>query len=249
MPWIFSEALLSRERPSDTEKLSELIHNIDIPSLWNFEHLHKVVLGFLPLNLMSEISKLNHISHIDCVNNQNRTALYWAALRGDREAVQVLLVAGAKPHTVDTRGSSTLHLAIFAESLDCVNLLIAAGADVHLSKDDGDKPIIMAAYSSDNPAIVRALVSAGADLMSRSDIGGTPLQYAAGLNHSENVQALIELGADINVSDTYGDTPLFEALYSDCTEAAEVYPTPNRFLAPKQTQPDRSACAGPLRLS
>ncbi|KAI9685535.1 MAG: hypothetical protein M1822_004393 [Bathelium mastoideum] len=217
-----SEVILSRQRPSDIQKMSELIPNIDIPSLWNFSHLHKVVVGILPLNLPSEISNLSHDSHIDCVDIQNRTALHWAALRGDYEAVQVLLAAGAKQHMINMQGASALHLAIFAGSLDCISILIAAGADVHLRTNRGDNPMMIAAWTSDNSAIIRALISAGADPMSRNRARVTPLQYAAKLNRAENVKAFIELGADVNASDMDGDTPLFMALYYGSTEAMEV---------------------------
>ncbi|EXJ90248.1 hypothetical protein A1O1_03347 [Capronia coronata CBS 617.96] len=202
--------------------LSELPSNVDLMALWNFSHLHRVVLGILPLDLTTEIKNLTHRSHIDARDSQRRSCLHWAASRGDAAATQTLLLAGGDPKAISLEGRTPLHYAVQAGSVHCVDLLLLAGCDVHLKDKRGDDAILVAAWASDAPLMIETLVKAGANIMSHNAGGVTCLQSAACLNHAGNVAALLDLGADIDAFDQNGDTPLFETIYYDCKQAFET---------------------------
>lgn len=204
------------------EELSSLLSKIDIVALWNFSHLHKVVLGILPLDLSTELRRLAHRSHIDTTDFQGRTALHWAASRGDFDAVQTLLLAGANQHLIDVAGRTALHFAVISGSAKCVDLLLFAGANVFVIDKIGDNPIMISAWANDCPEVINLLVSAGAQVTSRTITGVTPLQSAACVNHVQNASTFLSLGADPNASDNNGDSPLFETIYYGCMEVMDI---------------------------
>jgi len=217
-----SELLLTSRLPNGNDGLQKLLSNIDIPELWDFTHLHNVVLGILPLDLPTEIIKLSHRTHIDATDVQGRTSLCWAALRGDVDAVQTLLVAGANLDIVGKDGRTALNCAIMSKNISCVQSILLAGGNVHQKDRMGENALSTAAWSADSPEIIKLLVLSGADPMKPNPGGVTPLQSTACLNHAGNAQTLIDLGSDPNSSDHNGDTPLFETIYYGCMEVMDV---------------------------
>ncbi|QTQ39008.1 Ankyrin repeat domain-containing protein [Aromatoleum petrolei] len=70
-----------------------------------------------------------------------RTALHHAAQRGDREGVDALLAAGARPDAVDAAGNAPMHLVAMRRRMDSdvaiVESLIKAGTDARLRNAKG----------------------------------------------------------------------------------------------------------------
>ena len=66
-----------------------------------------------------------------------------ACCRGDHEAAQAILEAGANPDLASPRGShggSTLLMAVCQDGYEsCVQVLLQAGADTDLTSSDGSK--------------------------------------------------------------------------------------------------------------
>lgn len=68
-----------------------------------------------------------------CINERDamgRTALFWAALRGDLEAVNQLLGHGADPSIADNRGSTPLLASVIESSEKVFRSLLDAGANI-----------------------------------------------------------------------------------------------------------------------
>ena len=214
--------LLSPKSKDYATKLADLLSFIDIPTLWDMPHLHQVTVGLLPLDLGTELRKISHKSHVNAVDIKRRTALHWAALRGDLNALQALLLAGADRTAADLQGETPLHFAVSSGSLDCVELLLMGDARIHARNLRADSAMLIAAWAADNPAMIRLLVSAGGDVTCRNASGVSALQSAACLNHPKNIEAFLELGANVNSFDQNGDTPLFECIYYGCMKSLRV---------------------------
>lgn len=90
-----------------------------------FPPLHKIVLGIAeePVGLEATL-KLSSMG-INQVDAEGRTALSWAAARGDLESVRVLLKYGAKTNKLNDRYQSPLHLAAQNEFSGCGDILRA----------------------------------------------------------------------------------------------------------------------------
>eukprot|EP00438_Fugacium_kawagutii_P016088 Skav230954 [mRNA] locus=scaffold3010:159185:182780:- [translate_table: standard] len=118
------------------------------------------------------------------------TALWIAALRGQRDAVYLLIQAGADcEKAVGRDGATPLHVAAQGGHLEVVCLLIEAGVDCNQGgTDPGTTPLYVAADRG-HLEVVRLLVGAGADPnRSRADTRATPLYAAAHKGHLEVVR-------------------------------------------------------------
>ena len=193
--------LLSPKSKNYVAKLADLVSFIDLPTLWEMPHLHQVTVGLLPLDLPAELKKISHKSHVNAVDIKRRTALHWAALRGDLNALQALLLAGADRAATDLQGETPLHLAVSSGSVDCVELLLMGDVQIQAKDLRADSAMLIAAWAADNPAMIRLLASAGGDVTCRNANGVSALQSAACLNHPKNIETFLELGADMNSFD------------------------------------------------
>lgn len=94
---------------------------------------------------------------VDARDNEDYTALHWAALRGNKALVSVLVAAGAAVGAVDkTFRATPLHLAVRAGHLAAAGALVEAGADPRVKDAYGRTPIDYA-KSSGSAELVRLL--------------------------------------------------------------------------------------------
>lgn len=129
-----------------------------------------------------------------------RTALHWAADRGDAESTALLLAAGASVRAPTRIGRYTpLHLASRSGSVAVIKLLIEAGADVDaVTTNTGATPLHLAAMNG-NPQAVALLLEHGARVdATDGEWGHTPLVFAAAYNRPEAIKVLLAHGAAVN---------------------------------------------------
>ena len=174
-----------------------------------FSKLHKVVLGITHHDLKKAAMSCG--VDIDLLDSQFRTALSWAAERGDVSAVRILLETGADPDRFDSTGRGPLYYAA-RSSFQCVKLLLDAGADPRQT-DKNRYNALHCATVRDEPETIRILVSAGTNINGKSILGSAPLANAAARNFVVSSKVLLECGADPNSVDNEGDTPLCEAVF------------------------------------
>ena len=139
------------------------------------------------------------------------TALHWAVHWDDREAVDLLLDAGADVNATNEYGVSPLALAALNGSATVMERLITAGADVNHALPSGET-ILMTAARTGNVNAVRALLKDGASIdASEVSHGQTALMWAVAEDHVEIARELIGHGADVQARSAAEFTPLMFA--------------------------------------
>ena len=155
---------------------------------------------------------------IDLTDSTGKTALSWAAKKGDDAALSLLLKAGADVGNTDDTGISPLLSAARLGSIACTKLLLEANADVHHKDSFSCDALLCAADCvfgpdyTDSEHVLKLLLRAGGDPNSKNIYGAGPLAWTARRNNSSLAAVLLDCGADINSRDDDGDTPLCEAL-------------------------------------
>lgn len=101
------------------------------------------------------------------------TNLHVAAVRGDADAVQRLIRAGADLNEKDAYASTPLIIAATFGHTAVARALIQAGADLRIANGEGSSPLHIAAFFG-RTDIVHLLLDSGADRYARNDAGHTP---------------------------------------------------------------------------
>jgi ankyrin repeat protein len=128
------------------------------------------------------------------------TALHWAVVWNNEEAVNLLLRAGADVKARNRYGATPISEAVTSGSAALVDALLKAGADPKtLTTDDGET-VLMTAARAGNAEVVRLLLDRGADVNGREKYKGqTALMWAAAERHPAVVKLLMDHGADWKV--------------------------------------------------
>lgn len=142
-------------------------------------------------------------------NDLKRQPLHIAALKGNKEVVEVLLKYKDQIDLDyrDSGESTALDNACWQGHMDVVSLLYEAGSGIHIRDDHGWTPLRSAAQYG-HEEIVNYLLDKGADIGSADNEGLTSLHAAARDREIPVVETLLKRGAYINARDTYGCTPL-----------------------------------------
>ena len=189
---------------SDTDTLEE----------FQFTLLHKIVLGILPLNLSSALQGMTQ-PLINERDSGGRTALFWAARRGDAECLKILLEYGADPRKPTEIGYSPLHAAAYSGSYLCCKLLLDANVEVDVRGPLQQTPLITIATQPDAIGIAKLLIDHGADVNARDISGGTAIIQASFLGCSAIAAHLVEQGADLHMLEKTGENVVHNAVYGN----------------------------------
>ncbi|KAK2732324.1 hypothetical protein FQN55_004266 [Onygenales sp. PD_40] len=104
------------------------------------------------------ISFRRHTSRKD---SYGRTPLFWAATRGHRDVVELLLDHGANINSKDRDKLTALHIAVTGGHKDVVSLLLDRSARIEDKASYGDTPLIRA-IQANSKDIVKLLLEHGA---------------------------------------------------------------------------------------
>ena len=145
-----------------------------------------------------------------------------AAQRGDRAAVQKLILQKVDVNAPQVDGATALHWAVYRQDSELADLLIRAGANVKATNRTGVTPMEMASLYG-NAALIDRLIKAGADPKQKGPNGETMLMFAARNGNPQAVQVLLEAGAEVNARETIrGTTALMWAIEQKHPEAVKV---------------------------
>jgi ankyrin repeat protein len=158
--------------------------------------------------------------------------LHFAAYRGDRMKVEVLIREGVNVDQLDGRGYAPLHYAARNRQKAVMELLMAKGANVDIKSSHGQTPLFNAIAAGPRD-VAELLISMGADIGVKSFDGETPLFNAVAGGHKDLAELLISKGADVNVKDKNGQTVLHKAVRKDQKDLAELLISHNADLNAK----------------
>lgn len=166
---------------------------------------------------------------LEHADSEGWTALRSASWGGHKEAVKVLLEAGAEVDGCDPDGRTALRAAAWGGHEEILLTLLDHGAKVDSMDHEGRTPLIASAYMGHKEA-VEILLDAGAEVDLADGDGRTALSVAAlcvptaagGRGHGEVVSLLLERGADPEHKDKNGMTPLLLASYEGHEEVVEL---------------------------
>jgi ankyrin repeat protein len=161
---------------------------------------------------------------VNANDNHGIAALIDASLKGDRQAVELLILEGANLDARDRLGDTALMNAALKGHLEIVELLISKGADAGLKDNSGNTALMDSAkYARDSACeIITLLVDNGVDVNAKNKLGLTALIYAAQGGHVENIGCLIAAGADVNAKSKSGETALKFAETSDRKDIVDL---------------------------
>ncbi|XP_067668432.1 uncharacterized protein [Haliotis asinina] len=136
-----------------------------------------------------------------------RTPVMWAAWRGHRDVVELLVSRGADVSLVDGGGNNILHLACMGGDRKTVEFVLSLDAvDVNSRGGVGMTPVMWAAWRGHRD-VVELLVSRGADV-SLVDGGGNNILHLACMGGDrKTVESVLSLDAvDVNARNNFGET-------------------------------------------
>ena len=174
---------------------------------------------------------------LEARGSQNSTPLHLACVDRNRNAVRILLEAGANPNArfgsssfdvkpqsgagqrvkthLGLEGKTPLHWAVAKWDRGMTQLLTEHGADPNATDNGGITPLLGAAMQgigggtvSFDSTLIDLILNAGADPNVRDRSGMTLLQHALRVGSIELVEALLRNGADPNTTDGAGTTPV-----------------------------------------
>lgn len=194
-----------------------LLHHSDFVEEQNFPLVHRIVLGLSFKDLDHEL--LANPDAVFAVDTQGRTALSWAACRGDALSCAKLIKSGADANTLDKHGKSPLYLAVNSEHKTqnaVVRVLLAGGAETDQKLFNAgvirSTPLLCSANEATDILVLKSLLDFGAKLEAKNRAGATPLIIVARSKPVTFTALLLAYGANLHAKDNDGNTVLTTAI-------------------------------------
>jgi ankyrin repeat protein len=125
---------------------------------------------------------------VNALNGSDESALMMAALKGEKDFVDLLL---ARDAAVNKTGWAPLHYAATAGNVPIMKELLDKYAFIDAQSPNGTTPLMMAAmYGS--PGAVQLLLDEGADIHMKNQLGMTALDFAKKGNRPDAIEMLTE---------------------------------------------------------
>ena len=191
----------------------------DFDECYHFSPLHKAVLGLTSHSIESILK--SDLSQLNNTDSYGRTALSWAAYRGDHQAVQTLLSYDPDCNKGDKVGETPLVYAC-RESIQCMKLLLKANTNIHWKHRITGITLLHAAArnleSNGGTETIKVLVEAGIDVNALNIYGETALHLAAQPyeKYTKLAKYLIDRGTDLTIYDKRGNNSLSNATRRGC---------------------------------
>ena len=111
---------------------------------------------------MSELRAKLHLTNVDINSEDSHGSIgvFWAAVRGKTEALQLLLQHGGDPNRADQYGKTPVHMAAVKRKTEALKLLLQHGGDPNRADKHGRTPVSIAAARG-NTEVLALLKAAG----------------------------------------------------------------------------------------
>ncbi|KAK6637747.1 hypothetical protein RUM44_008169 [Polyplax serrata] len=163
----------------------------------------------------------NRKPQVDDRDENQSTALIYAATKGKYEFVKELIKFGADVNAEDGDNWTALLCAAKEGYLDICRELLDQGASVDHRDMGGWTALLWASYKG-HYQIAELLVENGADVNAHENYHICAIHWACGRGHSSIVKLLLQNGAKVNVGDKYGTTALIWACRKGKAEIVEM---------------------------
>lgn len=160
----------------------------------------------------------------------DKISLHYAAKKGKKNIVQLLIDKGADINAKDSSDVTPLHCAAAWGHKDVTRLFISKGAELYAKcKAKGHMPLHCAVHNGEKET-AKLLLQAGVDVNTKDNYGRSPVHefvnaYKVQLSEeiiAQLIELLIESGADVNAQDDYGNTVLHLAVLDERTHDIEL---------------------------
>jgi ankyrin repeat protein len=163
-------------------------------------------------NNQPEVRRLLSVgADIEAKDNDGRTPLQWASLRGHVQVVQALVEHGTDIEAKDNFCWTPLHWACLKGRVAVFIELLGHAVDTDTNKDNNGAPT----------SILGKRKSHGADIEAKDGVGDTPLHLACSWGHLAIVKALLAVGANILAATIHGRLPIDCAVIGKHSEVAK----------------------------
>ncbi|XP_019750837.1 receptor-interacting serine/threonine-protein kinase 4 [Hippocampus comes] len=163
------------------------------------------------LKPLAELLLSRRSTNVNAKDEDQYTALHWAAQNGDEPMTRLLLERGAAINETDGQGRTPAHIACQHGQENVVRVLLRYGANVRIKGKDNWTPLHLAAWQG-HLGILKLLVKqAGADINGQTTDGRAALHLACQRGQYRVARILIELKADIHMKTLELNTPLHVA--------------------------------------
>lgn len=154
---------------------------------------------------------------IDCIDNDRRTPLLWAASSGNAGAIRLLTERGANLNASDSNELGPLHCAASHAFIRCLETLLTLGKERGIRVNQLDKlrctPLFYAVLSGQIDCI-EILLDFGSTTDWQDARGRTAAHFAALKGHLGALKLLEARGANLWLPNRQGDLPLHYAVKS-----------------------------------
>lgn len=218
-----SDIILQGGLPREVIEAISCIRSEDWIDEQTFPSLHKIVTGLSRRDLEDEL--LHNPENVNDVDALGRTALLWAAARGNERAVVTLLSCGADPNILDHQHAGPVSYAADRNNTVCTRILLEVGADPDPVIPGGytiGSPLNCAARNASDPLLIKTLLDFNADVDACGVDGRTSLIHAARTDNTAFALLLLESNANINAISTAGQTPLTTAVTNNSHRILEL---------------------------
>ena len=195
--------------------------DMNIPDIYGDTYLHYASRNDCCSDVLWII--ISHGGDVNATNKHNVTALMLACEKGNRDAINVLLGAGADTNIKDWKGATCIQNAVAGGcSKDMLETIVSHGADVNVTNNN-DVTALMTACRNGNKDATNVFLNAGADPNVADANGETCLHYAAQNDScTEDLQAIISHGVDVNAKDKNNVTALMIASLKGNLDAINI---------------------------
>ncbi len=146
-------------------------------------------------------------------DGNGRTPLHVATFSRQREAIRVLVKAGANIDLLENDRYDGVTIASVADDEETLRTLLALGASAKQVTSRYDGTALIAAAHLGHDGVVRQLIAAGAPLDHVNNLHWTAVIESivlgdGGSRHQATLRALIDAKANLQLTDRQGNTPL-----------------------------------------